>query len=259
MANKRSPEVFVKEILAKEPVREFVWAYKDADKQLESGITLATLRYGHKYDPILPLDIITADCQMDVGKKVPLIVLYHQMGPVKDHTLPFLLTDGFLNHKSALSRLQEFYGAETINPKTETHLLVFVSVEKFLKLSLEEQERLVTTCGLSDETKFIKENKQLFFPSIANWIAFHGGGARDFHQYLVDKKLITKKAAGDAVKYYEELIQSGMVKVDNLEYVLNNDLAGLVRTGLHFPFMTIGWMLYSPTILFEPPEAPQTP
>lgn len=256
---KKNPEVFVSEVLAKKSSREFTWNYEGAAGQLKNGVTLATLRYGDKYAPVQPLDIITADCQVDGGEKVPLIVLYHQAGPVKNHTLPFLLTDGFLDHKSALARLQEFYGAETVKPKTETHLLVFVSVEKFLTLSPEDQERLVTTCGSTDEIKFIKENHRLFFPSIASWIAFHGGGAKDFHQYLVDKKLITKKAAQDAVKYYEYLLKSGIVTVKDLECVLNNDLAGLVRTGNHFPLMTIGWFLYRPTILFEPTEPTPTP
>lgn len=259
MAIKKSPEVFVEEVLAKKSSREFTWNYEGAAGQLKSGVTLATLRYGDKYAPVQPLDIITADCQVDGGEKVPLIVLYHQAGPVKNHTLPFLLTDGFLDHKSALARLQEFYGAETVKPKTETHLLVFVSVEKFLTLSPEDQERLVTTCGLTDKARFIKENKQLFFPSIASWIAFHRGGARHYHEYLVKHQLITKQEAKDAVKYYEFLLKKGIVSVDNLENVLNSDLAGLVRTGNHFPLMTIGWFLYRPTILFEPTEPTPTP
>ncbi len=248
---RKSPEVFIQETLDKESVREFDWSYEGAAHQLKTGITLATLRFGQKYEPVLPLDIITANCSKD-EEQIPLIVLYHKIGPVSDFTLPFLTLDGFLTHDSALDRLQQFYGKKKIKAQSEAHLLVFVSVDKFQRLNPAEKYQLLAGAGLTDDSEFLKDNRQLFFPALAGWIANFRGNALDYHQYLQGNGLAAEREIADIVKFYEKLIKQGRLNSGELESTLNENFGKLIASGQSFDQPSLLRELYSRTVLLQP-------
>lgn len=169
--------------------RELSFYGEGKAESIKRGYAITSLRNPRPQYEFEPGERILADCKDD-GEKVPVIVISNVVRKLADQPLPVLAMDGFFGPEIAVKEMKIYPGYENINEDTPIAAIVFVKEESFLKLTEEQQGKLLE--GPIEDLVGDTNYRHLFFPTIAFWVTENYGNLLDWAEFLLDNNLITE-------------------------------------------------------------------
>lgn len=178
--------------------RELSFYGEGKAESINRGFAITSLRNPRPQYEFKPGERILADCKDD-GEKVPVIVISNVVRELSAQPLPVLAMDGFFSPDHAVEGMKVYPGYENINETSSIAAIVFVKEESFVKLTEEQQEKLLK--GPIEDLVGDPDYRHLFFPTMAFWIAENYGNLLDWAEFLLDNNLITEDELTKMTEY----------------------------------------------------------
>lgn len=153
---------------------------------IRNGVKLGTMRPARRYD-FIPGEEVTAICEGE--GEVPIVIFRTQDRRIIDTPQPLLLLDGFTSPKVATERMRDFY-PET-REKTIMGLTTFIARDIYA--SYDDNTRTLLTRLSQEEAIKTPELRKVFFPSLAWWTAWNGGGFSEWLKLVEEAELVPRE------------------------------------------------------------------
>lgn len=171
--------------------------YGEKSQSILRGYAITSLRNPNPNYAFERGERIEANC-VDDGEKIPVIVIANETKPLNEHYTPVLALDGFFSSYHAVEGMRVYPGYENISDSSPMSAIIFIEEKKFKKLGKKARTELTTKP--MEELFLKKEYRELFFPTIAFWVA-EFGALLDWVEFLYENDLINEEEVDAMSKY----------------------------------------------------------
>lgn len=192
--------------------------YKDI---IDRGIKLGTLRRPDEICKLKSGETFNAICEGEGTVKA--VALKTEVRRIIETPMPLLLTDGFLSVATTVKRMREFYPGTV--PGSEMALTTFVGRDVYKNFDEDTKNLLINTP--QEEAIRMPELRKVFFPSLAWWIGFNGGGAEHWLNFLEIENLAEwDSEVGEIRNWWKREIETHFSFPENFMRMVENGERG---------------------------------